>query len=245
MVSPEQHHFEALSPEQIADKSYEQLLDDALQIGQALGVSETLQAVTIELLAELKNHDEQTARESLQTLPLAVRAAITIAWYYSDTAVDMEAVWATALLHDIGKARVPKETIDKSNAGQEWTESDAQIMSQHVNEGYAIAKEHGLPERIYCPIAESHSKQISRFMYGKSLELGYSQRITRDSVAIADFVDASLNRDNTRNAHLSYQDRLEQVYDDIKFVVDDYTNCDQLVEALYRTLTGHEHMQAV
>lgn len=221
--------------EVIGAKLYSELVSDAVGLATELKIDYEVYRTTFTLLDKLKDHDLKTAKESLQTLPLALAAAESLGEFHG-IEVDLKDVWSAALLHDIGKIAVPKELIDKSNAGDEWTTEDKAQMSYHATAGYQIAKTFGLSDEIAFPIGEHHAKQIGSPSYGAGLYLSYSQRITRDAIATADYFDADINRTNCRNRHLSVPERLAEVREDLFYVFNDYDRPNEVAEFVFARL---------
>lgn len=224
-----------LEADLLAQKSYDQLLKHAKHLGSSLAVPLELLDTTLELLSRLRSFDEQTAKESIQSLGLALGVAGVYQTFYTQP-VEMSYVWAAALLHDVGKMQVGERLIQKSNAGMEWTDIDRQQMCLHSRAGFELAYNHGLPYSVCRVIAEHHSRQPG-INYGMNADLNNQERIIRDSVAVADFADAALNRTNTRNALKTRTERLEEVQADVMFVFNDYYRGDELAALIYQRLT--------
>ncbi len=93
----------------------------------------------------------------------------------------------------------------------------------HVEIGYYMAKELGLPDIVVRPIAESHGKQKHN-PYGLNPVLSPSELNVRTCIAVADPADAMLSRNNTFNQHLSLDERREWVRGQVAFVCEDYAN---------------------
>lgn len=226
-----------LIPDQINDEPlYEELLSSAKTLGAA--VPYPVYNTTLSLLGDLRVFDDRTARESLQALPLALAAADVLLEFYESPQVDKSMVWSAALLHDIGKAALPKSLIDKSNEGLAWNDKDRAIMRRHPVAGYYIASEAGLPSTICRAIAEHHHKQYGSLNYGYDPKLNDLERTTRDCLGVGDFTDAALTRTNNRNAHMSRDERLAEVFTDIQLVFDDYYHGDELAHLVYNKLTN-------
>lgn len=223
-------------------KSYDQLIEYAEQLGTALAVPSDVAAKTSRLLSRLRAFDEQTAKESIQSLGLALAVAGVYQQFYHHS-IPLPYVWSAALLHDIGKVQVGEALIRKSNRGVEWTDQDRQQMCAHPQAGFEIAQSCGLPYSICRAIAEHHSRQPGP-TYGIDACLNNEERIIRDSVAVADFADAALNRTNTRNALMCRGERLAEVRADVMYVFNDYERGRELAGQVYQRLTQPIHVLA-
>lgn len=228
------HAIDQLATSQLADQDYATLLEQSKSIALALAVPQSLQETVFRLLAQLHQHDQKTAKECLQALPLALKVAQIYSQFYSQP-VNLGYVWSAAILHDIGKTHIPQSLITKSNRGLEWTDADREQMMYHVQAGYTIARAHHLPTPVCRAIAEHHHKQLG-VSYGMDPQLNDIERIIRDSIAIADFTDADLNRTNCRNATKNRQQRLAEIIDDIIFVFNDYTYGNLLAQLTFQQL---------
>ena len=82
-----------------------------------------------------------------------------------------------ALYHDIGKMKNPQFFIENQGSNQINThdemdpEESARIIIEHVEYGLELAKKYRLPRRIREFIPEHHGTLITRYQYGKALEL--------------------------------------------------------------------------
>lgn len=234
-----------LQIDQIGASSHESLLRCASSLACQAGLDDETVGMTFDLLEKLQEHDEKTAKESLQTLPLALAVGKTIGEFYG-AEVEYDNIWAAALLHDIGKLAVPKELIDKSNAGLSWTDYDRAVMSIHPYAGAVMLRENGFSETVARAVEEHHHKQYGSPSYGRDARLSNSERITRDSVAAADFADAMLNRTNSRNRDFDITRRQEEVTADLHFLFDDYQQSTVFVPVVASVLIGaptEEHPQ--
>lgn len=232
---PTSTFLDGITINDVAETSYDDLFKHAELVGKFCGVQDCVRMTTLQLLDQLREHDEKTAKESLQALPLALQAGESIGYFYN-IKVNMPGIWSAALLHDLGKIAVPKSVIDKSNEGKSWTNEDIKIMKIHPFAGATIIRKGGLSEEVARPVEEHHNRQLGSSNYGRNPHLNNDERIVRDAVASADFTDAALNRTNTRNAHLSRSQREQEVASDIHFIFEDYTDSESIASVVTQRL---------
>ncbi len=228
-----------LQIDRIGASSHDRLLRHASSLACQIGLNTETADITFDLLEKLREHDEKTAKESLQTLPLALAVGKAIENFYG-AEVEYDSLWAAALLHDIGKLAVPKALIDRSNAGISWNDYDRAVMSIHPFAGAEMLRKDGFPETVARAVEEHHHKQYGSPNYGRDARLSDSERITRDSVAAADFADAMLNRTNSRNRGFDITRRQEEVTADLHFLFDDYQQCADFVPVVASVLIGSQ-----
>lgn len=206
---------------------------DIFGCADKLGIDQDVKRKTGELLTSLYVFDETTALDSVRTLPVALTVGELMGDYFGTDPETLASyladVWAADLLHDVGKTLVGDDLIIKSNQGHEWTAGDRERMKMHVVYGGEILRAAGFPASIVRPVEEHHGKQLFH-TYGVAPELTYQERFVRDAVAIADFVDAMLRRNNTRNAGYTYGDRVRECVADTQCVADDYKANDSICD---------------
>jgi hypothetical protein len=82
-----------------------------------------------------------------------------------------------ALYHDIGKMKDPQFFIENQGSNYLNTHDDmapeesAEIILEHVQYGKELAKKYRLPRRIRNFVPEHHGTLMTRYQYGKALEL--------------------------------------------------------------------------
>ncbi len=231
MQTLERHLDESTIVDYVAQQNYGDLLHDAYILAKENNVDEKLQNTTFDLLGEMYVYDEDIAIGGLRTLPIALSTADEIGLFYGID-IDWESIFASSLLHDVGKMALPKELLVKSTIGQEWTTTDSLTMRQHVYMGGMILRNRCFPVTVIRSVEEHHHKQTGGNEYGIDAHLSNEERICRDVVAIADFAEADINRTNTRNRHLSRHQREQEVANDIAYVLDDYTDGQELTERI-------------
>lgn len=213
-------------------------LEDMIEsTARDLHVSSADKQKTYRLLEHLASFDEETARDGMQCLPMALTAIRAVGEFYDkDTFQEEQYAWSASILHDIGKAALPKELIEKSHLGQEWTQDDREKMKLHVTVGGAMVRNYGFSQEVIRVIETHHGRQLGD-TYGVELDnLTEVQKNVRNAVAIADFADAMQNRNNTRNAHLSHEQRLEIIHSDAELVYGDYPDGRELGRYVVQSL---------
>jgi putative nucleotidyltransferase with HDIG domain len=114
-----------------------------------------------------------------------------------------------ALLHDIGKARIPAEIIDKPGS---LTEAEMTIIRRHPQYGFEIIINSDIiPHDAHFPILQHHERESGKG-YPHGLQ---SQEIHKYSkiVAIADVFDAMTTKRSYRAAKDAFP-ALKEMYDD-------------------------------
>jgi putative nucleotidyltransferase with HDIG domain len=228
----------------VAKEDYEQLLEDAHKLGQNNDVSLHHENKAFWLIRQLGHHDSKTAKESLQTLPLAIDVGVTIGEFYQ-TDPNTDAIWTASVLHDIGKLTVPKPIIDISNEGKIWNDRHRGIMKRHPLTGARILRSEGMPEVIARPVEEHHHRQYGCASYGRESRLNNAERIVRDSIAAADFTDAAINRTNSRNVNMTRLERENEVGKNLKFLFVEYERGEELADKIAVRLLGRQILQSI
>jgi putative nucleotidyltransferase with HDIG domain len=218
------------------NERFEQLFMSAKKSADDIGVDTRLQNTTFKLLSDLQSFDAKTAEESLQSLSIALSIGRVIIDFYDAPRVEPAFIWSSIILHDIGKPVVGKCLIDKSNHGAEWTEQDREYMKSHTTAGANMAMSAGAPTAVCRSIAEHHHKQFGAPWYGLDPNLNDLERTTRDCVAVADFTDAMSTRTNTRNAHLTPHERLNEIRANTELVFDDYNRGTDLAAQIFTVI---------
>jgi len=114
-----------------------------------------------------------------------------------------------ALLHDIGKSRVPKEVLEKRGP---LTDAEMMIIQRHPQYGFEIIiNSRVVPHDAHYPVLQHHERENGRGYPHHLL----SKDIHRYSkiVAIADVFDAMTTQRSYRNALDAYP-ALREIYED-------------------------------
>lgn len=156
-------------------------------------------------LTQLKNKNEYTALHSLRVCILA----LAFGRHLDLTADQLNVLGTGALLHDIGKLKVPNEILDKPGR---LTDDEYRIMKKHVPMGVEILEStSGIPGAA-IDVARCHHERYSG--------AGYVNGITGDQIglfgligAIVDCYDA-ITSDRAYHSGLSAYDALKKLYEE-------------------------------
>lgn len=133
-------------------------------------------------LGLLKDVDEYTAQHSLNVGLLSI--VLGRAEGLSPT--DLETVGLCGMMHDMGKAEIPLEILNKEGA---FSTDEFELMKLHTTKGYHILNNKPDMEDIVAEVAYSHHERLNGQGYPRRLpreQISYFTRI----VAIADTYDA-------------------------------------------------------
>ncbi|MDH3513744.1 MAG: HD-GYP domain-containing protein [Gammaproteobacteria bacterium] len=154
-------------------------------------------------LNQLKDKDEYTALHSLRVCVLA----LAFGRHLDLTDDELNLLGLGALLHDIGKMKVPNDIINKPG---KLTEEEFTLMKSHVPRGVEILEQtHGIPS-VAIDVARYHHERFSGGGYAagfKGEEIGLFGSIG----AIVDCYDA-ITSDRSYHAGLSAHDALNKMY---------------------------------
>lgn len=130
---------------------------------------------------QLKHKDAYTAEHSVRVSVLAM----AFGRHLNMNRDDIEVLGLGALLHDIGKTRVPTEILVKDGS---LTEHEQQLMRQHVSYGIQILESTDIPSRAMDVVAQHHERYDGSG-YAKGLK---GKQISEFGMigGIADFYDA-------------------------------------------------------
>jgi putative nucleotidyltransferase with HDIG domain len=132
-------------------------------------------------LVELSRPDHPLLQRLLREVPGTYQHTLQVANLAEQAAERIQAnsmlARVGALYHDIGKMKNPQFFIENQASRQINTHDDmdpeesAKIIIEHVPYGLELAKKYRLPSRIRDFIPEHHGSLITRYQYGKALEL--------------------------------------------------------------------------
>jgi putative nucleotidyltransferase with HDIG domain len=132
-------------------------------------------------LVELSRPDHPLLQRLLREIPGTYQHTLQVANLVEQAAEQIQAnsmlARVGALYHDIGKMKTPQFFIENQGPNQLNThdemdpEESAQIIIDHIHYGLELAKKYRLPRRIRDFIPEHHGTLITRYQYGKALEI--------------------------------------------------------------------------
>ncbi len=133
-------------------------------------------------LSMIKNKDEYTAEHSLNVALLSVALGVAEGL----PAQDLQDLGVSAMLHDVGKVKIPNEILQKEG---HLDQNEFEVMKMHTVHGKKLLlRQSGLPDAA-VDIALSHHEKLDGTGYPRGLsadQIPYLVRI----VAIADAYDA-------------------------------------------------------
>jgi len=154
-------------------------------------------------LTHLKNRDEYTMTHSVNVCILA----LTFGRHMQLPREQLEILGVGALLHDIGKLRVPTEILNKPDR---LTRDEFEIMKKHPVEGYDILREDLLMSPQILDIVLHHHERISGQGYPEGM-LGDSISGLTKMTSIVDVFDA-ITSDRCYHDGLSPYIALQNIY---------------------------------
>jgi len=132
-------------------------------------------------LVELSRPDHPLLQRLLREIPGTYQHTLQVANLAEQAAERIQAnsmlARVGALYHDIGKMKDPQFFVENQGTNQIDTHDDmapedsAAIIIDHVQYGLELAKKYRLPRRIRNFIPEHHGTLMTRYQYGKALEL--------------------------------------------------------------------------
>ncbi len=154
-------------------------------------------------LTQLKQRDEYTAQHSINVCVLSVALARQVGLRRSD----IETLGVAALLHDIGKIKMPLEVLNKPDR---LTPEEFAIMKQHPLTGrQMLERRYDLPYHI-AEVAFSHHERISGGGYPRGLKTDEISLFSK-MVAIVDVYDA-ITSDRCYHDGMSPTEALTKMY---------------------------------
>ena len=154
-------------------------------------------------LANLRKRDEYTAIHSLNVCIFA----LTFARYLGFDKDELNEIGVGALLHDIGKMRVPLEVLNKEG---KLTKEEQKIVREHARYGYEILKD--------CPELPASALEIVYTHHERKKGTGYPQGLVEQQihlfsriVAIVDVYDA-ITSDRVYHHGMNTLDALKNLF---------------------------------
>lgn len=158
-------------------------------------------------LANMKDRDEYTSIHSMNVCILSVSFGRCLGM----SKPELEILGLGALLHDIGKMRVPLEILNKPS---KLTHDEFEIMKTHPVHGYnMLSQEEDMPREV-LDIVKHHHERNNGQGYPSQLDGDEINDMTR-IVAIVDVYDA-ITSDRCYHDAISPYDALRNMYEWVK-----------------------------
>ncbi len=167
---------------------------EGIRIGRALDMNQSRQAVNeivdsiirnkdaLVWLTKIKRKDEYTAEHSLNVCVLTA----TFARYLGHSDDEIRQLALCALLHDVGKSKIPDEILNKEGR---FTDEEFEIMKKHTTYGRDLLINIKDADRIAIDVAHAHHERMDGSGYPRGLkshQIPYYAKV----VALADCYDA-------------------------------------------------------
>lgn len=191
------------------------VLDDA-RLGRSLDVggarklvSEMVESIitnenALLWLSQLKRRDEYTTLHSINVCILA----LLFGRHLNFNAEQLREIGDGALLHDIGKMRVPIELLNKP---AELTSDELQLLKKHPEYGYQMLKDSGMITPAALDIVYSHHERMDGSGYPRGLR-GDQISDYAMLVSIVDVYDA-ITSDRVYHLGVSPHEALNLMYE--------------------------------
>lgn len=154
-------------------------------------------------LTQLKARHEYTLTHSINVCILA----LTLGRHMKIHATELQLLGLGALLHDIGKLRIPPQILDKPG---KLTEQEFKIMQQHPVEGYKILKQDVNMPQESLEIVAFHHERINGKGYPKQLGKDQIKKLVK-LTSIVDVYDA-ITSDRCYHDGISPYKALQNIY---------------------------------
>lgn len=154
-------------------------------------------------LSKLKNKDEYTAEHSLNVCILTVAFARHLGFNEKE----IKRIGLCALLHDVGKAKIPLEILNKPGR---FTDEEFNLMKQHATFGRDLLISISGTDHAAIDVAYCHHERIDETGYPRQLlrhQIPYYAKI----VAITDTYDA-ITSSRCYDSGRSSMDALDIIY---------------------------------
>ena len=150
----------------------------------------------IKSMIEVTTHDYYTYTHSVDVSTYA----LAFGDYLGLNEVQLKALGKGAMLHDLGKKRVPLEILNKKG---KLTEDEFTVMKNHPSLGIDILKEMGEENEITFAIIEQHHEKLSGQGYPKGLK-GDEIHPFAQIVALCDIFNALTTKRSYKKAMSSF-----------------------------------------
>ena len=193
-------HRELVDEIKIIKKTYDQshsyiikVLND-VRLGNNINVSSAKTVVSkmtdsiiknesaLMLLSQLKQYDEYTIRHSLNVCIIS----LLFGKHLGLSSEDMNVLGLGALLHDIGKMKLPADILNKPG---KLNEEELKIIQEHPENGYQLLVGKGEMPYLALETVRSHHERIDGSGYPRKLKKGQINQFSM-LVSIVDTYDA-------------------------------------------------------
>jgi len=194
---------------------------DAKEIVTEIANSITRSPHAMMWLTNLKERDEYTSIHCMNVCIMALSFGRSLGLEKAE----LEILGLGALLHDLGKIRIPLEILNKPG---KLTFDEFEIMKTHPMEGYQILKEQGdVPSEVLDIVKHHHERQNGKG-YPSGLDSDEINNLTK-FVAIVDVYDA-ITSDRCYHDAISPYDALKNMYEWVnkgfdKDVIENFIRC--------------------
>ena len=237
-IMPDRKRFGALvQAAVVARQQATEAVADALQkarMGRSLDVVATRQAVErmAELvttdpsaslwLNQLREHSDREARHAVNTCVLALAFGVHLGM----SGRDLRRLGTGALLHDIGKTRIPPRLLDKAGplTDQEWD-----LVKRHPEEGYELLAATGHVDREVLDMVRLHHERWR----GQGYPYGMLGETIPQNALIIGMINSydAMTHDRPYRSAVTPETALQTLYSDAA-----HTFGVELVQALIRCL---------
>lgn len=219
--SPDHHAFlaEVREIKQTYDNAHQYLTDvlNDVRMGQEIDTKQAKSLVNkmvdsvlrnenaLAMLSQIKSRDEYTALHSINVCILT----LVFGKHLGLSDQNLRILGIGALLHDIGKMRIPLEILNKPDA---LTAAETAVMHQHPTIGYEILKKKpGIPDSA-MDVARSHHERFDGSGYPQHLK-GDEIKLFATITSIADVYDA-ITTNRIYHDGISPHEALRLMYED-------------------------------
>lgn len=150
----------------------------------------------VKSMLEVTSHDYYTYTHSVDVSTYS----LAFGYYLGLNELQLKALGKGAMLHDLGKKRIPLEILNKNG---KLTEDEFTIMKNHPTYGIDILKEMGEEDKIIFAIIEQHHEKICGGGYPKGLK-GNEIHPFAQIVALCDIFNALTTKRSYKDAMTSF-----------------------------------------
>ena len=170
-----------------------------------------------EQLESAKGLVEKLNQHSPYTCAHCMRVADNSAEVAEMLGADQKAAFLAGLVHDVAKINVPREILHKP---ARLTDEELEVVNRHSEEGHDMVEATGkFPEAVPQAIGSHHVVQERNSNGMDDSDFSVATRKVRDSLTIADIVDAVFRNDGYSDKN-SFEDNYRRALGHIHFVLD-------------------------